>query len=371
MYAAITSDGQIIYANEMKETAEQPTFYCPTCQQVLTHKISSTGKGYFSHLTSCQNDLPARHTQESETHLTAKRLLQNTLEASGYAVQIEHPIEIAQQIADVYLLNSHSLTPRQVIEFQRVPIGAELIRSRTQNYLQAVDKCTWLIDEEVFKGGYRQTWLQTMVAYSSVLGFHWQALNVSKREWVIKFKMPIIYQAHRIQLSEKRLDLDVPLYNVWEFPENYVNDKVHYPLYRRPQRQSTYYRQIKQIMTQSTYQKAIRDLYAKGVLLQTLPQWMVMERWQMLVFKSPGWLCLAWCFYLISQCEHDSFTKTDLENGIHALVQAGHLVMADMPLIEEDLVSLLVPSLVNLFLEKELIERAGYHRWKLHTKVHS
>lgn len=371
MYAAITSDGEIIYANDFKDTGQQPTFYCPTCHQLLTHKISSTGKGYFSHITSCLSDSPIRSTQESQTHLTAKILLQNTLEASGYAVSIEQPIETAQQIADIYFFSSRSATPRQVIEFQRVPIGAELIRTRSQNYLQAVDKCTWLIDEEIFEGGYRQTWLQTMVNYSSILGFYWQALNVPKNEWVIKFKMPIIYQAHRIQLCEKRFNLELPLPSIWEFPENYVKDNIHYPVYRRPYRQTTYFRQLKQLMTQDTYQKAIRALYTKGILLQTLPQWMVIERWQILMFKSPGWLCLAWCFYLIKQYEETSFTKAELEKDIQGLLQAGHLVLADMPLVEEDLVSILVPSLISLFLEKELLERAGHQRWKLHPKVNS
>lgn len=369
MYAAITSDGEIIYANTLEDTVQQPTFYCPICQQVLIHKISSTGKGFFSHLSSCQNNSPLRNTQESDTHLTAKILLKSTLEASGYMVQIEQPIETAQQIADVYLFNSQSLHPRQVIEFQKVPISPELIRTRTLNYLEDVDKCTWLIDEEIFKGGYRQVWLQTMVSYSRVLGFYWQALHVSKKEWVIKFKMPIIFQAHRIQLSEKRIDLVTPIYDSWEFPDSFLNDTIHYPMYRKPQRQTTYFRQLKQIMTQTTYKKAIRDLYSKGLLLQTLPQWMIIEKWQILVFKTPGWLCLAWCFYLIKQYESRSFSKTDLEKGINDLIQKGYLVLADMPLVNENLVALLVPSLVNLFLEKNLLERAGYQRWKIASKV--
>lgn len=371
MYAAITINGDIIYANDLKEKVNQPTIYCPTCQQELTHKISSTGKGYFSHITSCQSDTQVRYTQESQTHLSAKRLLQNSLEAAGYAVQIEYPIESVQQIADVFVFNDKSRSPKQVIEFQKVPIGSEMIRFRTQNYLRVVDTCIWLIDEEIFKGGYRQTWLQTMIYYSTVIGFYWQALNVSKEEWVIKFKMPIIYQSHRIQLCEKRLSLKEPIGCQWEFPDNYLNGKgkVHYPIYRRPQRKATYFKQLKELMTQNTYQKDIRELYAKGVLLQALPQWMVIEKWQILVFKTPGWLCLAWCFTLLKDYGYKSFTKSDLERDINVLVHEGHLKLADMPLVKENLVSLFVPNLINLLLEKELLERVGFQRWQLHSKL--
>lgn len=368
MHAAITSTGEIIYANNLTQGNIDEIVYCPTCQQALIYKVSSNGKGFFSHLTSCQKDFQPRMTQESQTHLSAKILLKDNLQASGYSAHIEYPIEDAQQIADLYVINPNSVTPYQIIEFQKVPIRAELIRVRTQAYLEIVDKCTWFIDEEIFNTGYRQTWLQTMVTYSSRLGFHWQVLNVDKQEWVIKFKMPVMFQPHRVQLCEKRFNLETPLDSVWESPSDHLKKGVHYSFYRRPQGQSTYFKQLKQIMTQATYQKAIRALYSEGILLQTLPQWMVIEKWQFLVCKSPGWQCLAWAYYLVEQFGLESFTTTELENGFKRLIEEGRFKLAVMPLVSADLVSLFVDSLLDKFIEKEIIFADGYQRWKGNSK---
>lgn len=331
MHAAITSTGEIIYANDLNQGSIDETVYCPTCQQALIYKVSSNGKGFLSHLTSCQEDFQPRMTQESQSHLTAKILLKDNLQASGYTAHIEYPIEEAHQIADLYVVNQNSVTPCQIIEFQKVPISAELIRVRTHAYLEIVDKCTWFIDETIFETGYRQTWLQTMVTYSSSLGFHWQVLNVNKQEWILKFKMPVMFQPHRVQLCEKRFNLETPLHSVWESQAAHLKKDVHYSFYRRPQRQNTYFKQLKQIMTQATYQKAIRELYSKGLLLQTLPHWMVTEKWQFLVCKSPGWLCLAWAYYLVKLFGLESFTKVELENGFKRLIEDDHFQLADMP----------------------------------------
>lgn len=370
MYAALSTEGEIIYANDQAAVAQETNFYCPTCQQLLTHKMSSTGKGYFSHLTSCQSNQQKRQTQESQTHHTAKILLQNTLTSSGYTVEIEYPFKTIQQIADVYAYHPQLQSSQQVIEFQKVPISSDLIRGRTQSYLQVVDKCTWLIDEAIFKTGYRQVWLQTMVTYSEKLGFHWYALNVHTREWVIKFKMPVIYRPHHIQLAEKRFDLEKAVENTWEQPEKYLNTSVYYPIYRRSRRQSTYFRDLKQIMAQAHYQTTIRDLYSKGILLQTLPSWMVTEGWQIFVCKSPGWQCMAWFYYLIQSFDGASFTKSELEKGVRELLDAGYIILADMALVSHDVVGLLVDSLIKFFKEKSLIENAGCNRWRIQTKVH-
>lgn len=371
MYAAYSSKGELIYANDLKNICRQSVYYCPDCQQVLSHKISRKGKGYFSHVTSCQSDTIQRETKESLEHQTGKSLLKYNLELSGYEAHTEYNLPQIQQIADVFYYGKTQQSVANVLEFQRVPVNSSQIETRHTNYLQLVKHCQWIIDDKVFKTGYQQVWLKTMLNYSKELGFHWWALDIKQAELVLKFRMPLMYEVYNVKVAEQRFDLNKTLDNYWDFSQaSFLND-VYYSTYRLPIKQRTYFRQLKSIMVNSIYQNDIRLLYAEGVLLQMLPAWMLMEKWHFLVCKTPGWLCLAWFYWLLSQFELKQFTTKDFAKGIQQLVESEKIVLASSPLISVDIYPHLSDAVLTKFKEKKLIFKVNNMQWRVLTQQNS
>lgn len=372
MYAAHTKDGLLIYASEAVQTDDGLTnWFCPNCHRPVSLKYSHKGKAFFSHKGPCHSQPfgEDRFRKESESHLSAKEILAETLTKAGYEVSIEYYFEVIQQTADLFIYDSHMEQTTYIIEFQRSPISGKELQKRHKSYLTVVSHCLWLMDHETFHGRKIQTWHKTMLRYSKENGFHWFSLDVAKRQIVVKYQVPLIYLATDYALFEIKFGLD----NLGEQNLDLIDTKLsmdarHYRAKKTTTKRLAHYqRRLQQLRNQTTYQDAIHLLYTEGCLLQSLPYWMITESWQFLVAKTPGWLLFAWSYCLILQFDQvaASFTTSDMEQAIVRLIKQGAIELLLMPFVEIDVSCFLTAAILDKLAEKEVITQLQGNEWRL------
>lgn len=358
MYAAMSSKGELIYANQLKKGREfNSRWYCPICSQQVILKISSKQKYFFSHLSPCQsqNIQIGRENEESYYHKQAKECFYQALQISEFNVQIEYPLETIKQIADIYIEDLNRKNKR-VIEYQHTTIGAKQLHIRHSQYSSQVDRCNWLMDYRLIKNLKKNfSWLQSVLHYQEGIGFYWQGLDTEKGEVVFYKNFPLIWQDGNFTYQEERRKLqDFVEDDLPNAKYSVENSKI---VIKTRNRQSL--KEIKRLQNNPQYRKQIMSLYQQGIKLFNLPDWIFTENWRILISKGPSWLVFAWVYAIFKQFQ-GAFTKVKFSQKIQDCI---HIQLADSPLIEDNLYPLLADALIFLFEEKGIIRPLDQDLW--------
>lgn len=370
MYAAHTLDGELVYAHHVAHhSSTKGDWFCPLCKQPMNFKISTKGKGYFSHLSACTPGYQPvkRITKESEVHLIAKKLLAHALTQAGYIVTTERYIAAIQQTADLVVSLPNATNVLEIIEFQRSPISPRQIDSRQQAYLKLTKRCIWLVDYDIFNSRKIHVWHQTMVQYSSENGFHWVSLDLNKQRIVVTHHVPALFSPYHLNLQEESIFLrdfsmeclGPELFTFLDRGNSAKKDRIDVAS------DVIFQKRLQQLRKQEVYQKDLQEMYSRGHLIQSLPPWILIERWQFLITRTPAWLVFAWGYFALSELRTDVFTTSDFHQKIVEIVQRKAIRLAVMPFVEMDICSRLTKVMLAKFKEKCHLIQCGSDEWQV------
>lgn len=358
MLAAVSTEGELIYASEVKSKYTSTTeFYCPHCSQRVFFKVSHRGKSFFSHLTKCNHNESRIKPLETEEHLLGKEIILSELQSvDNQYVQSEFFFSQINQHADVFVKTTGHSINTIIFEFQRSIIPAHEVYLRNYNYEQEVDQVHWLIDYHATKKlQINQRWIQTMLNYCADDGFHLKLLDLHSKEIVIQHNLPVIFKKDNIEYKERRVTLED--FQKINRPKNSHSKIIRVSSSKTKEKQ--YFRQLNSITNSETYRQNIYLLYQHGTILAELPKWVFIDEWQILITKTPSWLVFSWILTLLKQM-NGTFNTEEFTEKIRTCTE---IQLADTPLIHEDVYSILSMSILVLFMRKGIIEMKSKHIW--------
>lgn len=348
--------GDWVYAYQAKDykLKDEPVF-CPICGQALLIKESKLGKLYFAHRLACQQDGPSQERfsqrQESQSHKAFKESLLDYFGRIGLQVEAEKYLPACQLYADIMV----TVKGRQwIIEYQQSPIATQILSKRNQLYLGQGLKVYWLLSDRQVMGRKLGQFHKAMTYYHSSMGYFclvWQPRSDKLR---ICYLSSSFYQEWdkevRVQPCPLIYLLNLPLLMEGQ-PVNKGRGRARRSGFQSKTRLD---HQIRAILKTPSYQKFLKDLYQEGISLWDLPAWTFDLYRECLLLDSPAWLYWAYLLKMI-QTSSGTITLKKLEENLKDLIKEGRLILADLPLIEADLVSLLIQDSVKILKDQGLV----------------
>lgn len=349
MRAAILQNGQLIYASEViSRQLTNERFYCIKCNKPVILKQSKKGLYFFSHLSACGSDLEKVIPIESDEHKQAKKLLMRELSQLAHVNVIEEKYFSAiQQTADTFV-KVNGERPF-IYEYQRSVISTEEVSKRQTNYLQIVDQVHWLLDYQLTVNlPLNSSWLQTMLNYSEVLGYYLCFIDLSAELIVVKANLPLIFPKNVYEYTELK-------YRIIDHAcfKEAINVQTQVEKTGRMKQSVNYQRELRAIMANDTYREELFLLYEEGILISQQPAWIVTEQWQFLLIDSPSWLVLLWIIVILKEFKLE-FTP---EAFVQALKKQKRIQLNPFPLIKIDLYYHLAEVIIQLLIDKGLVQR--------------
>lgn len=362
MLIASLKNYQLIHASEaIGMSLKGQEFYCPECQKRVVLKKSKKNQYFFSHLTQCGKDYVRIKAIESKEHLKAKSLLITELKKIDMAeVDEEKYFKEITQSADAYVHIKKNRYPQQIYEYQRSVIPASDIQLRQENYKRTVDRIYWLIDYELTESlPMNAHWLQTMLNYSSELGYYLNFLDLNQEEIVTKHSLPILYKSELLVYIESRQKIAEHALQKMPIKIKKVTESTTYKVSK-----NDYRRKLRGLMTSSSHREDIYLLYSQGIILSELPEWIITEKWHFLFIETPSWLVILWSIVIVKKYK----AKFSLMDFVDDLTEMNRIQLNPLPLIEHNPYPDLAKAILNLLIEKGLIitlsiDIENYYYW--------
>lgn len=284
MYAALTENGEMIYASQAASRPKERC-KCPDCFDEVILKKSSQGKWFFAHKSACGKQVDnAKRPGEGELHRKAKRLVVEALKESYAGVEEEYYLPEIERTADIYV----SGTKPTVIEIQVSPIDIYSLHVRTANYQGLGLRVIWLMTRSS-KINFNSAWYTRMLQYSESFGLHRQFINVEAERLEIECFLPAIYEEENLTYSE----IHRPIASIME--RKPVQGDQFLLVKHQPTLSELDGPKVRESIrrTGSNYE-ALSQLYASGFKLVDLPEACLTSRERSLLLGQPMWHVYAW-----------------------------------------------------------------------------
>lgn len=281
MYAALDSQGQLVYAQSQSDSLGE-TYWCPKCQQELVLCQSAKGKLYFKHLRQCGLiDYGSKKKGESKLHNKVKHEIYTYFARRQVSCDLEYSYDAIRQVADIRLPG----TPDRVLEYQLSPISSASLSHRHQSYLKAGIQDYWLIATSNFKSRRCHSWLKRMLTYHSDLGYYWLSFRPGHGELILLGHLPLVFWT-RQPLSMYCFSLDKILLE----PRLWLKGSAYTYTFKSPRKP---YLSRNQLSQNSRNQPLMKRLYENGIIQRGLPQEILRNDIICLSFHEPAWYVLA------------------------------------------------------------------------------
>jgi competence protein CoiA len=131
----------------LRQNYKKEEFYCPVCQQKVILKIGSKKIAHFAHQKdqSCMSDY---YERESDYHLAGKLKLYEWLKKKGVKAALEPYLPEIRQRPDIMFFHSNK---KYAVEFQCSSIPEEIIRKRSESYIQNGITPLWILGANQLK----------------------------------------------------------------------------------------------------------------------------------------------------------------------------------------------------------------------------
>ena len=342
MYAAHNNKGEVVYA---VEAHLQSNYYCPICKAIVHLKKSKKGRFYFAHRVACQSNALQSKRSYNETiyHQQAKSILYNACHACNLEVNVEYQLSDIKQIADIFVPSQ-----RTIIEFQHSPISASELERRTLEYEKLGMRVIWLTDVQ---NKFRSSWRQTLLRYSQADGLYWLEMNLEKQTIIQYTHLPILYTSKEYAYGRREQSV-----MEWVKQGFQMQNEIQIVKHRQRQRLN-YQRQLLQLINAPLYQEILRELYKYDVKLLHLPQWIISEKRQSMLTKSPAWVVLAWVYTAFLQVGA-TFTTQEVRRFIK-----DKLEYVQTPFIEGDVVYWVAHAALRIYEQYGMIKHTTKQEW--------
>lgn len=163
---------------EIYKTTE---WFCPGCRSQVQIKNGTVKRPHFAHLKNA--DCAVFSENESEEHLTGKKLIATNCEKFGIPYKLEAYLPKLKQRPDVLIAD------KIAIEFQCSSLSLERFKERTLNYKKHKYQVIWVTGQQFHVGKQLSSLQKNFIYLSTKLGFYTWELDVYQKKIKLKFFM--------------------------------------------------------------------------------------------------------------------------------------------------------------------------------------